>query len=123
MSCHSIVLIETEPTTRTVLTRLLERQGHGVTAAADVDTALEAVHQSSPDVVLLDGQGPEREACAVLEALRTQFNGHAPKVVMVGTRSRPKEGEKYRALGADAYLTKPFLMADLDATLSRLLPG
>ena len=123
MGCHSIVLIETEPTTRAVLTRLLEGQGHGVTAASDVDSALAVLTDTHPDVVLLDGQGPEREACAVLEALRANGNGKPPKVVMVGTRSRPREGEKYCALGADAYLTKPFLMADLDATLSRLLPG
>ena len=122
MGSHTIVLVETEPTTRFCLSRLLERDGHGVTAAADVESALAAVDRDAPDVILLDGQGPEREACAVLEGLRSRFNGAAPKVVMVGTRSRPKEGEKYRALGADAYLPKPFLLADLHATLRRLLP-
>ncbi|MCB9959527.1 MAG: response regulator [Rhodospirillaceae bacterium] len=123
MSRHSIVLVESEPTTRTFLTRLLERRGHGVTATGDVGSAMAVMDDTPPDIVLLDGQGPEREACAVLETLRSRYNGGSPKVVMVGTRSRPREGEKYCALGADAYLSKPFLMAELDATLSRLLPG
>ena len=40
---------------------------------------------------------------------------------MVGARSGSTSVARCRALGADAYLPKPFLMADLNATLERLL--
>ena len=54
MTRHSILLVETEPTTRFCLSRLLEQDGHGVTVADDVDTALAAVERTAPDIILLD---------------------------------------------------------------------
>ncbi len=88
---------------------------HTVRVASTADEALAAVESSSPDVVLLDlgiAGGPD----AVVQAVRAR--PHSRLVLASGARDLPERAE---ALGAAAYLGKPFMPEDLLKMLEKVL--
>jgi DNA-binding response OmpR family regulator len=113
----SIVVIDDERALRAILRAVLERDGHAVVEAADGREGLRAVHETAPDVVLLDITMPELDGWKTLQRLRD----FTDTPVMMLT-ARASEAEKVRALrgGADDYMTKPFGNAELLARVALL---
>ena len=80
-----------------------------------------AVHESSPDVVLLDLRMPELDGLACLERLQK----HDPDVavVILSSYSDPDQIEAARRLGARGYVVKTVEPVDLAAVLRTALSG
>jgi len=94
-----------------------------VTEAASGEEALEAVHRTPPDVVLLDVGMPGLDGYTVTRELRARpVTMHLPVVLMTGDDDRNTEIEGLRS-GADDHLAKPLdpdvLLARLQAVLRR----
>ncbi|GIX15680.1 MAG: hypothetical protein KatS3mg118_3639 [Paracoccaceae bacterium] len=49
-----ILVVDDEPDIRTLLTEILEDEGHSTRVAWDADTALAEINRSAPDLVILD---------------------------------------------------------------------
>jgi two-component system alkaline phosphatase synthesis response regulator PhoP len=71
--------------------------------------------------VLLDVMLPLRSGFEVCQAIRENSAWNRVKVVMLSAKGRDFEVSKGLALGADAYVTKPFSTRELIAQVQRFL--
>lgn len=123
MADQSILVVDDEPGIRLYLKRLLGTAGFAVRTAADGDEALAAIEAAPPDLVILDVMVGGKDGYEICEAIKKNPERARIKVVMLSAKSRAIEIEKGMALGADAYLTKPFSMDELRDTVRGLLNG
>lgn|SRR5574340_49554 len=100
---------------------LMKREGFEVSVANDGDSALQAIERDRPDLVLLDIMLPKKNGFEVCQRIRDNPAWQAMKVIMLTAKGRDTEVAKGLALGADAYMTKPFATKDLVSQVRRLL--
>jgi two-component system, OmpR family, alkaline phosphatase synthesis response regulator PhoP len=117
-----VLIVDDEPNIVISLEFLMRQQGYETRTAGDGDQALEEVERFQPDLVLLDVTLPGRDGFEVCQKLRAE-GGPGLKVVMLTARGREAEVAKGMAMGADAYVTKPFSTRELVDRVSRLLEG
>jgi DNA-binding response OmpR family regulator len=113
-----ILVVDDEPDIRFLLAELLRRAGYDVVQAEDGRAGLRAVHESRPDLVLLDVSMPELDGWQTLERIRDLSD-----VPVMMLTARGEELERVRGLkaGADDYVTKPFGRQELVARVQALL--
>jgi serine phosphatase RsbU (regulator of sigma subunit)/DNA-binding response OmpR family regulator len=98
---------------RGYLTRLLTGQGFVVDAVGDGAAALEAIRVRPPDLVLADVMMPEVDGFELLRRLRQDEATSTLPVVMLSARAGGDASVALLDLGADDYIVKPFVAADL----------
>jgi two-component system response regulator MprA len=96
----------------------LTRLGYRVELAADGPTALAAVRAQPCDLVVLDLLLPGMDGMEVCQRLRT-WGG--PPVIMLTARDAVAEKIAGLDSGADDYVTKPFVLAELVARVRAVL--
>jgi DNA-binding response OmpR family regulator len=117
----SVLIADDDPNILRALSFLMEREGHVVRTAADGRQALDAVEQEKPDLVLLDLMMPRANGYEVCRALRSN-PGHADvRIIMLTAKGRDADEQAGLALGADAYITKPFAIGDVTECVARVL--
>ena len=117
---HRILVVDDEPNIVMSLEFILQQSGFETAVARDGDEALQQVEEFRPDLVLLDVMMPRRDGFEVCQTLRaTGWN--ALRIVMLTAKGRDTEVAKGLAVGADAYVTKPFSTRDLVAKVRELL--
>lgn len=101
------------------LERGLRLSGFEVITARDGAAALDVLGTSEPDVVVLDMNMPVLDGNGVVTALRARGND-VPVCVL---SARSSVGDRIAGLesGADDYLTKPFVLAELVARINAML--
>jgi DNA-binding response OmpR family regulator len=119
-----VLVVDDEPNIVMSLRFLMEREGYQVEVAPTGKAALEALGREPADLVLLDVMMPDVDGFEVCQRIRTSSGWAATKVIMLTAKGREVEREKGLALGADAYVTKPFSTRDLVVRVKRMLgPG
>lgn len=91
----------------------LEREGFSVVSVADGPSALSAISEMSPDVVLLDVMLPGLAGIDVCRRIREE--GSSIPVIMVSARSEELDVVVAMEVGADDYVAKPYRMRELVA--------
>lgn len=100
---------------------LMKREGFQVVIAHDGEEALAKVLADKPDLILLDVMMPKKNGYEVCQAIRSDSALASTKVLMLTAKGRETEIAKGMAIGADAYMTKPFSTRDLVAKAKELL--
>lgn len=120
-----ILIAEDEPNIVASVEFLLLKAGYEVRIARDGEEALREVGEFLPDLVLLDVMMPGRNGFEVCQKIRENEGWRHIKVVMLTAKGRESEISKGMALGADAYVLKPFATRDLLGEVRRQLgePG
>ena len=116
-----ILIADDEPNIVLSLEFLMRNSGYLVQTAADGDEALRQVGEFLPDLILLDIMLPRKNGFEVCQTIRHNPAWNRIKVVMLTAKGREAEVAKGYALGADAYITKPFATRELMAEVRRLL--
>jgi two-component system, OmpR family, alkaline phosphatase synthesis response regulator PhoP len=116
-----ILIADDEPNIVVSLEFLMRREGFDVQVAVDGEAALQAIAAQAPDLILLDIMLPRKDGFEVCQQIRTNPRWQSIKVVMLTAKGRDTEVSKGLALGADAYMTKPFSTKDLVAQVRELL--
>ena len=115
-----VLIADDEPNIVISLEFLMKQRGYETRVARDGDEALAEVESFRPDLVLLDVMLPRRDGFEVCQKLRA--DGWTDlRIVMLTAKGRDIEIEKGLALGADAYVTKPFSTGELVERVAGLL--
>ena len=119
---RKVLIVDDEPNIVTSLNFLMKQGGFETSVARDGDEALSEVERFRPDLVLLDVMMPKRDGFEVCQTLRAA--GHTQlKIILLTAKGRESEITKGLAVGADAYVTKPFSTRELVDQVNRLLAG
>jgi DNA-binding response OmpR family regulator len=116
-----ILIADDEPNIVISLEFLMKREGFDVAVAGDGEAALRQVAALRPDLVLLDIMMPKKSGFEVCQEIRSHPEWQATKVLMLTAKGRETEMAKGLALGADAYITKPFSTKELVARVRQML--
>ena len=116
-----VLIVEDEPSIALSLRFLMEQEGYRVIVVEDGEAALETCRTAPPELVLLDVMLPGVSGFEVCRQLKSRPDGRAIKVVLVTARGRETDLEKGRAVGADAYIIKPFAIREVMETVRNLL--
>jgi two-component system, OmpR family, phosphate regulon response regulator PhoB len=114
----TVLVVDDEPIVREVVVRYLERDGHEILEAEDVDSARNALRQHSPSLVVLDLMLPGGDG---LELCREIREGSELPVIMLTARADEADRIVGLELGADDYVTKPFSPRELTARVRTVL--
>ncbi len=115
-----IIIADDNADLRGYLTRLLAGR-YAVEAVADGAALLERVRAALPDLVVADVMMPRLDGFAVLRALRDDpRTAHVP-IVLLSARAGEEATVDALRSGADDYVVKPFVAADLVARIDALL--
>ncbi len=118
---HKVLIADDEPNIVISLEFLMKREGHEVSVARDGQQALDAIRSIRPDLVLLDVMMPFKTGYEVLQELRADEAIAHTKVLMLTAKGRDTDTAKGLALGADAYMTKPFSTKELAERVRQML--
>ncbi len=118
-----VLIADDEPNILISLEFLMKREGYQVSVARDGVEALDAIQRERPDLVLLDVMMPGKTGFDVCQAVRADESFAATKIVLLTAKGRDTDVAKGTALGADAYMTKPFSTKELAARVRELLGG
>jgi CheY-like chemotaxis protein/anti-sigma regulatory factor (Ser/Thr protein kinase) len=102
-----ILLVEDHASTRRATSQLLSERGASVTEAADAASALRLLHESRPQVLLLDMMLPDADGTEVLSAIRRNPPASLQRILILTGDMAPERLEQVRQLGVDALLPKP----------------
>jgi two-component system, OmpR family, response regulator len=115
----NLLIIEDDELLRDGLCAQLAQVGHNVTAAADGEVAQRLLEVQRFDGVVLDLGLPKISGMDLLYWMRKRL----PALPVLILTARDGVDDRVQGLnaGADDYLTKPFVMAELQARLGSLL--
>lgn len=120
----SLLVVDDNEDNRYTLTRRLKREGYSdVTEVGDGLAALEALAQSSYDLVLLDVMMPEMNGYEVLERMQADPEMRETPVIVISAIDEIQSAVRCIEAGAEDYLPKPFnavlLRARIRASLEK----
>jgi DNA-binding response OmpR family regulator len=113
-----ILLVDDEPLITDSLSYSLQREGIDVQVAADGASALQAIQDFQPDLVVLDLMLPDMNGLEVCRRIRV--NSSVP-VIMLTARGEEIDRVLGLEVGADDYLAKPFSFRELLARIRAII--
>lgn len=116
-----ILIIEDDSTIRENTAELLELEGYSALTASNGRAGLEKIMNHLPDLILCDLRMPEMDGFTVLKHLGEHPNLKRIPFIFFSAKSEKVEVNKGMDAGADAYLTKPFELEDLLASIEKCL--
>ena len=124
MAHETILVVDDEPAIVQVIRERLAWEGFAVLAASDGETALAAVEESTPDLIILDLMLPGIDGFELLRRLRHRWldqRGHEVPVIVLTARDDDVDVVVGLELGADDYVKKPFNPRELAARVRAVL--
>ena len=114
MNRPQILVVEDDPAVRNLITTTLETQGYQFHTAQNGGQAIMEAVSGNPDVILLDLGLPDMDGTEIIKKVRSW--SQVP-IIVISARGEAKDKIEALDLGADDYLTKPFLVEELLARL------
>ena len=118
---RKILVADDEPNIVISIEYLMKREGYTVLVARDGQEALDMIARERPELVLLDVMMPKKSGFEVCQAVRASEELQATKILMLTAKGRDTDLAKGLALGADAYMTKPFSTRELVQKVAEML--
>ena len=116
-----ILVVDDEPDTVLLMTRLLEPEGYHVITAGDGEEGLHKIYTERPRIVLLDIILPKKDGYEVCQEIKSKGGFGDTVIIMFTVKIFVKDRERGFAVGADYYLTKPFSGLSLIALIKNIL--
>lgn len=116
-----ILIIEDEVDIANLVAMRLDRDGFKTAMAHDGRSGLMMAQEIVPDLILLDVMLPVMDGAKVMKELkRFPTTQHIP-VIMVTARGQTEDRVSGLELGADDYVTKPFVLKELTLRIEAVL--
>jgi CheY-like chemotaxis protein len=97
-----LLIVDDEPTTRTLLTQIFSNMGHHVKTAEDGFSALEQIRADVPDILLSDLNMPGMSGFELLSVVRRRI----PEIYVIATSGAFTGDEVPHGIAADAFYEK-----------------
>lgn len=118
MMATTILLVDDEPALREMVGDILRADGYAVVTAAGCREAVAVFEEHTPDAVLLDVMLPDGDGFSLFRTLRAKRD---VPVLFLSARDEDSARLQGLGLGADDYITKPFLPQELLLRLRAVL--
>ena len=118
-----LLVVEDSPDALEALCVLLQFEGASVQIARDGQEALERLGEIEVDLMLADLEMPRLDGFGLVAALRRDPAITPLPCIALTARGLDSDVERALAAGFDAHVTKPVMLDDLVAVISRLLPA
>jgi DNA-binding response OmpR family regulator len=120
-AARKVLIADDEPNVVTSLEFLMKGCDYEVRVARDGEEAMRLAQDFRPDLLLLDVMMPVRDGLEVCRRIRADPATRAIRIVILTAHGRETDVARGLALGADAYITKPFSNKELVAKVRSLL--
>jgi two-component system, OmpR family, alkaline phosphatase synthesis response regulator PhoP len=121
LQARTILIVDDEVDIRAVLQGCLEAAGFQVLTASNGMDALERIRSNPPDLIIHDVMLPDITGLDVCALVKRDRRLRRIPFILLTARSQPQDRLTAAALGADAYMNKPFNPDELLAEVRRLL--
>jgi CheY-like chemotaxis protein/HPt (histidine-containing phosphotransfer) domain-containing protein len=120
----TVLLVEDNLVNQEVATAMLNKLGVHITLADNGQKALDLVREREFDLILMDCQMPVMDGFESTAAIRRLPNARGERLPIIALTANAMQGDERRCLaaGMNAFLSKPFTLAQLRAHLIRWLP-
>jgi CheY-like chemotaxis protein len=122
MKQMTVMVVEDNTGTRTLIKRLLEVKGHRVVESADGKQAVERSWSEHPDLIIMDLSLPVMDGLAAIHELRKHSGMQCVPILVLTAYGSAEIQTGALALGANAFLEKPFDADELEKIVEHLLP-
>ena len=112
---NNVLIVDDESDVRELLSKFLRRRGYEVDTASDGASAIEAIRDGHPDIVLLDIRLPKMDGLSVLAHLREESDEVA--IITMSGSADEDTARRSLELGAADFITKPFNLPYLETSL------
>jgi DNA-binding response OmpR family regulator len=117
-----ILIIEDDPSVRTLLSKSLEAKGYAVQTADDGLEGLKAIESGEQhDLIIVDVMMPRLDGMTFVKAIKEHRSTKPIPVIFLTAKNDPKSMIEGINLGARFYVTKPFQMDELLAKVRKAL--
>ncbi|MDE3060341.1 MAG: response regulator [Pseudomonadota bacterium] len=123
LTSKRIIAIDDTHSILTFLRISLEALGVEFHGAATAAGGIALCETAQPDLVVLDLGLPDQEGLNILPRLKRLYKDRNLPVIVLTVRKEQESLEAASKLGANAYVTKPFIMDDLIEVIRRCLDG
>lgn len=123
MNAPAVLVVEDDEDIAELLVYSLKKKGLAVVVAHDGIRAFDLLEELRPDLVLLDVLLPKldgREICRLVRAHPDRAMAKTP-IILLSALTMPEDIENGLALGANAYLTKPYSIKDVMGAVDKWL--
>jgi DNA-binding response OmpR family regulator len=117
----NIVVVDDDADILGLLEYKLTAAGHQVTAEADGEAGLAAIHEVKPDLVVLDWMMPRMTGIEVCLELRKDPDMADVPVLFLTAKAQESDVQRGFAAGGNDYVVKPFSPRELAARIDALL--
>jgi signal transduction histidine kinase len=102
-----VLVVEDQSSLRQAIRLTLEAEGYAVWVAGDGRQALQAMEEETPDVILADIMMPKMDGYDFYRAVRARPEWTSIPFIFLTAKTQRADVIKGKALGVEAYLTKP----------------
>ncbi len=122
MPSKKILIVDDTLSIRSLLAMTLRQMGYTVIEAVDGADGLEKL-KANPDVSLIfsDYNMPNKNGIEFIKEFKSISNLRAIPVVLLTTESEEEKKAEGKAVGALAWLTKPFKVENIQAVVKKIL--
>ncbi|MFE1748436.1 response regulator [Coleofasciculus sp. H7-2] len=116
-----ILAVDDDEDNLLLLAYVLEPLNCLIITAVDGHTAFEKAQTEQPNLILLDIMLPDLDGLHVVRQLRQNPQTSTIPVIAVTALARPEDRERILTAGCNDYISKPYLLEDIEAVIRRNL--
>ncbi len=116
----NVLVVEDNPSMRTLLRRIFDKNKFFVTACADGKEAIEELAKNYYDIILTDWMMPKVDGIELIKFIRQNIKPD-PIVIMVTALASKQAQNQALNSGADEYITKPYQATEIILKVENLL--
>ncbi len=116
-----VLVADDDPLICSLLEYKLGQRGFSVITAANGEQALDLIRDETPDLVVLDSMMPVLDGASVLRNIRETHSPADLPVIMLTARREEADIISALQLGANDYITKPFILKEIVLRIENLI--
>ncbi|MBI4641353.1 MAG: response regulator [Candidatus Tectomicrobia bacterium] len=117
----TILVADDDATTLHLIVEVLKPMGYNIVTASNGQEAIQQAEHHRPDLLILDVLMPQGHGFEVCGKLRQRSEFDSTKILILTAKAYPADRNQAMQVGADSFMTKPFVVGDLRKTVTDLL--